>query len=437
VGIASMAETGLLVDQRTGKPRTPLLPWFDRVANPQADYLAVHADHQARFLKSGIRPTYKCSLAKLLWLKERNPALLDGAVWLSAADYVAYRLTGVLATDASLAGRTYAFDLMAMDWDAPWLQELGLEAGLFPPVYPAGSVIGAVAAHRRSCLEALDGAPLTIAGHDHICAAFGAAMLASGLDSGLVFDSIGTAESLVGAFRARPLSQSEYDSGFSHGRHVAPGFMYWAGGLPASGGSIEWLRSLLGDPALGYQELERLLAERSLEPTRILYFPYLGGSASPHTDMQVRGAFIGLDASHGRADLCQAVLEGVAYEMEYLLRAAAEITHNPIERLVAAGGGTRIQRWMQIRADVSGCEILVLPQAEMVTFGAALLGGLGAGVYRSLAEAADQVSVPIQPRRYMPNPGRHEIYRYLYENAFLPLQAPLRALKLETGAKNG
>jgi xylulokinase len=255
-------------------------------------------------------------------------------------------------------------------------------------------------------------------------------MFAGGLDTDLVFNSIGTAEALVGATRERALGEREYSSGLSYGRHVVPGFMYWTGGLPASGGSVEWLRGLLWDPPLTYQELEELLVDRPLEPTGIVYFPYLGGSASPHTDTQVRGAFIGLDLSHKRQDLAQAVLEGVAYEVEYLRRAAEASTMNSFRRLVAAGGGTRLQRWMQIRADVSGCEILVLPQPEMVTLGAALLAGIAGGVYRGTADAAAQVSAPLQPQRYIPDFDRCQSYRYLYENVFLKLQSPLRALDL-------
>ena len=90
-GIASMAESGLLVNRSTGAARTPLYAWFNRHAESQAEKLQNEVNLESRFRKSGIRPTFKCSLAKLLWMRDRQPEILDGSVWLSAADYIAYR----------------------------------------------------------------------------------------------------------------------------------------------------------------------------------------------------------------------------------------------------------------------------------------------------------------------------------------------------------
>lgn len=431
IGIASMAETGLLVDQRTGAARTPLIPWFDKSATACAQRLKGIVDLKERFLKSGIRPTYKCCLAKLLWLQERDPSLLNGAIWLSAADYIAYRLAGVFATDQSLAGRTYAYDLNECEWDSGLLESLGVEAAIFPPVHPAGTPLGQVNAHSITRLCSLRDVPVSIAGHDHICAAYGGAMLTGGMEPDLVFDSIGTAESLVGALSERVLGEQEYQTGLSYGRHVAAGYMYWAGGLSTSGGSIEWLRGILGDPALTYAEMDALMIDHPLEPSGILYFPYLAGSGSPHTDMHVRGAFIGLKAEHSRAHLYQAVLEGNAYEVEVLRQAAQRGMNSSINRLVAAGGGTRNQRWMQVKADVSGCQIDVLSQPELVLFGAALLAGVGAGVYRDTEQIVQQLAPGFQLERYDPQLNRHLRYKHIFEQGYLAFQAPLRALSFD------
>ncbi|MGB8981605.1 MAG: FGGY family carbohydrate kinase, partial [Anaerolineales bacterium] len=106
IGIASMAETGLLLDRRTGVPRSFFVPWFDTAAQSQADLIRRGSDPLERYLKTGLRASFKCSLAKVLWLRARDQSLLEGAIWLSAADYIAYRLTGKFGTDPSLAGYT-------------------------------------------------------------------------------------------------------------------------------------------------------------------------------------------------------------------------------------------------------------------------------------------------------------------------------------------
>jgi sugar (pentulose or hexulose) kinase len=107
VGIASMAESGLLVEPASGSLRSGMIPWFDPSATPQAEQLRAAGDPQERFRRAGIRPNFKCSLAKLLWLRQREGSLPEGLVWLAAADYLAYRLTGRIGTDPSLQGELH------------------------------------------------------------------------------------------------------------------------------------------------------------------------------------------------------------------------------------------------------------------------------------------------------------------------------------------
>lgn len=423
VGIASMAESGLLLDRGTGAPRTGMVPWFDPAAAAQVEKLARAGDPEERFFRAGLRPNFKCSLAKILRLHEQDPSILDGAVWLNAADYLAYRLAGTLATDPSLAVRTYAFDLNRMDWDVEWLASLQVPAGIFPQLRASGEPSGGV--HREAAAQTglRQGTPVAVCGHDHVCAAYAA----GAVEPGLVFDSMGTAEALVGGFAARSLNADDYHSGLAYGAHVVRGLMYWMGGLSASGGSVEWLRGILGEPAITYDELENLLAEAGLEPTGILYFPYLSGSGSPHTDLRVRAAFIGLHAGHRRGELVKAVYEGTAYEVEFIRRRAEDALGAPIRRLAVSGGGTRSRGRMQIKADVSGCAIEILRTPEATLLGAALLTGVGVGVFSGAAEALARIARPTA-QVYQPDTERHKIYRGIYQNGFLALQKPLRKL---------
>jgi xylulokinase len=117
IGITSMAETGLLVDNVTGKPRAHLLPWHDRNSITYVPELERDREPKLQFSRSGIRPTFKCSLAKLLWMRDNYPDSLENSTWLSAADYIGFRLAGMMVTDYSLAGRTYAFRIDQLAWD--------------------------------------------------------------------------------------------------------------------------------------------------------------------------------------------------------------------------------------------------------------------------------------------------------------------------------
>lgn len=491
VGLTGMAESGLLVDRSSGQPLTPILPWFDRRAESQAQRLAqlpggvsapgasstpggmkepgaAHTpDAVARFLQHGVSPSYKCSLARLLWIQEHDPQKLANAVWLGAPEYLAYRLCGAFATDYSLAGRTCAFRIDERRWDSQWLAELGLPQDIFPTALPAGTPLGTIgeyddtpygylnrgihglpgassgfsgmaaelhAAHNAHPAGHLDppaaipaallGAQVIIAGHDHVCAALAAGLLHGGMGGGLVYDSLGTAEALVGAFPQRALDEQDYRSGFSFGLHVAPGFCYWMGGINAAGGSLEWLRSILGEPKLSYPALERLLDAIPEAPGDIFYLPFLNGRGAPNRDPQAHAAFIGLSAAHGRAHLARAVLEGTALELACILEKARRELGVTADVLAAAGGGVYNRRWMQMRADVSGCCIRVLPQAEAALQGAALLAGLGCGVYRYLEEAGQALlgaegappyasTLPGAPgAEYLPDQEKHAAYQH-------------------------
>jgi sugar (pentulose or hexulose) kinase len=421
IGIASMAETGLLVDRQTGAARSFFVPWFDTSAQAQADLIRRQSDPLERYLKTGLRASFKCSLAKVLWLRAQNERLLEDAIWLSAADYIAYQLTGKFGTDCSLAGYTFAFRVDQRAWDSDWLREWHLSPDLFPPANPSGTPLGGVLTNVATSLGLTAGIPVAVCGHDHPAAAFAMNVTSPGK----VFDSMGTAETLLGALPERPLTEEDFHSGLIYGCHVATGCGYWLGSLSASGGSVEWLRAQLSDKPLSYNDIDALLASARPEPTGILYFPYLVGSGPPHTDPWIRGAFVGLSASHGRADLLKAVLEGTVYEVEFIRQAGEHITGQPIPVLITAGGGTRNRPWLQIKADVSGCRIEASAEPEATLLGAALIAGIGNGLYASGAEAFDGLCLnPVEI--FLPDSERHAIYRRLYEQGYLRLQEALR-----------
>lgn len=423
VGVAGMAETGLLVDRLTGEARTPLIPWFETCAAGQVERVQAEIGGAGFFLRTGLHPAAKYSLMKLLWLKQIDPALLRGAVWLSTPDWIVYRLCGVMQTDYTLAERTGAFRPAEKDWDAEMLAHIGIDADIFPAVRRSGEPAG-----ETDDLERLGfRSSVAVAGHDHVCGAWAVMQLASANEAPPVFDSIGTAEALIGMLPKRALGQRELKAGFSFGVACDPDFIYWQGGLSASGGSLEWIGAILSSPPLSYAEMEGLAAGAE-GPTGILYFPYLVGSGSPHSDSAARGGFLGLNAGHTRADLVRAVLEGCAFEMEYQRRRAVEALAAPVGRVVAAGGGTRNRVWMQIKADVFGSPLEILEQDETTLLGAALLAGFKSGVYRD----RDDLSQAIRnlPRRTLePDPVRSRAYQTVFEVGYVANEAKVRAAR--------
>ncbi|HEX6508758.1 MAG TPA: FGGY-family carbohydrate kinase, partial [Chloroflexota bacterium] len=361
----------------------------------------------------------------ILWLRDSDPDIVDGAKWLSVSDYIVFRLTGHIVTDPSLAARTYAYRIVEERWDQSLLDRLGLDEALFPTVLPAGEPAGSI----EPAAAADTGLPRTataaVAGHDHICALFAAGIM----EPGQVLDSIGTAESLLGVIALSELGENELRSGLVIVPHLLPGRFCWLGGLRSAGGSVEWIRGQLAVEALSYEDAIDLAEQAGDEPTGILYFPYLTGRGGVCPDEHIRAAFVGLDASHGRPHLIKAVLEGTSYESESIRRAAERLSERPVDELIAVGGGTMNRPWMQVKADVTGCRVSLPPIAEASTLGAALAAGLRRGVIGGEEDITRMAASVMRAGEVIePDAGRHAAYRRLYEGGYEAFGSALRRL---------
>ncbi|KKI90178.1 hypothetical protein WQ54_23530 [Bacillus sp. SA1-12] len=421
IGITSMAETGLLLDRETGRPKTAFIPWFSRCAIKEAIQIEKEDDPYYRFQKTGLHTSYKYGLAKILSLKAKDDGLLKKAVWLSASDYIAYRLTGKLATDYTLAARTFAFRIDQKAWDFEWLTHFDLADQLFPQAFPSGTIMGETSLTDLQRIGIGFGIPVAISGHDHVCAS----LAVGAIKPGIVFDSIGTAETLVGSLEERDLSKNDYESGLSFGSHIVPNSYFWMGGISSSGGSIEWFRSQLSDQTLSYEEIIRLSSLADIEPTGILYYPYLSGSGAPNQDPDAKAAFIGVNASHQRQDLLKAMMEGTGFEMESIKRSAEKVTKSPINQVNVVGGGTKNKVWLQIKADITNCKLTIPSHlSEATLLGAAMMAGIGSKVYQNADEATS--CLRNQQTLITPNEKAHRVYHKIYEDGYMKLQHSLR-----------
>lgn len=419
IGITSMAESGILVDKKSGMAVSKILPWFETDSQLMAEKITLVCDPLECYTKFGLKATYKASLTKILWIKEIFNLDMQDKIWLSVADFVGWWLTGNCQTDFSLACRTLAFRLDQRQWDREWLKSWGLPEDLFPPAYKSGKRVGGIV---HSNLNLQVGTPVSICGHDHVCAAISM----GAVNPGSVFDSIGTAEILIGAMPERPLTERDFANGLLCGCHTIPDMGYWLGGISSSGGSIEWFRKSFNLSGKDYKDLERLLLSVPDEPTKLLYFPYLLGSSSPHTQTSAKAALIGLTANHTSAEIYKGILEGTAYELEVIRRAGEKLSGEKITTLLSAGGGSRNQTWMQIKADVTGCDIRVAAEPEATLLGAAILAGIGNGIYHDLNDAYSNITPHQSINIFTPNYEKHQAYQEIFENGYLAFQEPIR-----------
>jgi xylulokinase len=381
IAIASMGEAAVSLDSG-GEPTSDIIAWFDGRAGPQAERLGRVIGKDRLFGLTGLSLQPIFGLCKLLWLKENEPdAYSRTATWLNVADYMAFRLCGVVATDYSLASRTLALDLHGLRWAGELLEEVGIPPDLFAPLRRGGSFLGPVTPDAASATGLPESAGVAAGGHDHVCGA-----LAVGVThKGTMLNSLGTAEAIFLPLE-RPLTDPYIgQQGYTQGAHVA-GQYYVFGGQYTSGASVEWVKE-----ALGGVDYDTMIAEaEEIAPGSLgtFFLPHLRLANPPYDDPTARGAFVGLSTDVGRGALFRAVLEGLAYDSRNSLEPLLD--HSGIDELgaiYAIGGGTQNRLLMRIKASVLNQKITVIGVEEATSLGAAILGGIGAGVYADVPSA--------------------------------------------------
>ena len=434
LAISSMAESVVPVDA-AGRELYSIIAWFDDRTIPQRDWWREHLGAVRIFNICGVHLDYIFSINKILWMREHEPDVFRRAVrWLGVNDYLNYRLTGEQMTSPSIASRTMAFDVGRRDWSETMLNLAELPLALFPPVQESGTLVGTVTAQAAAETGLPVGTPVLLGGHDHLCGALASQVVGPGP----VLNSVGTSEVLlVSMDHFSPQGEDPEKQGFSHGCHVVAEKYYAFGGIRGAGHLIEWLRRLFekeleaGAPrhSDAYQAMVEI-GQRSPPGSKGLFvLPFVAGGR-PHRDAEASGVFFGLRMSHTMSDVIRAAFEGLSYELRRAVGALETFSGQPIERLTGIGGGTKNELWLRVKADITGKPIDLLGLTESAALGAALLAGLGTGVYAGVDDATRQVYR--LERMVEPNPFAHEMYNEWYEQVYSRLYPSLRESFLTT-----
>jgi xylulokinase len=361
------------------------------------------------------------TLPKLLWIKQNEPEIWKTAAhFMLAEDYIIYKMTGQAVISRCLASRTQLYDLKKEAWSEEILAELGLQPDLLSPVKPSGTAVGRM---NRSISEALgfERPPLVVTGgHDQACGALGVGLTRPGL----AMVSTGTAEVSEVALPSLLVNHTLFEGKISVYAHVVPG-LYLSMTLNHSGGLLlRWFRDTLCEGELerarqsGDDAYDLILRDASSGPTNLLVLPHFSGSGTPWFDTRSKGAILGLTFSTRRADLAKAILEGLTYELRVnldLLKASGI----QIDTLRAIGGGAKSKLWLQLKADITGIPVVAPEITEAAGLGAALLAGVGAGIFPSASHAAESIlrlreEIRPDPKSQQAYDRRFELYRRVY-----------------------
>ncbi len=405
LAIASFAEAGLPLDAEM-RPLYPIIAWYDRRCEPQAAWWDTQFTDAELHAITGQQSSPSFGVNKWLWLKENRPDLARStAHWLSANDYILWRLSGEQATDYSLASRTQMFDQYRLDWSPEILARAGLMAEQLPRARPAGTRVGRVTRAAAEASGLPEGTPCVLGGHDHLCAS----LAAGAYRPGMVVDSTGTAEAVAVALAGFQTSAALAQASYACYAHVAPGQYVLKGGLKLSGGAVDWLARLLAglDPHLPYERLLTRAESGVGQRAGPLWLPHWLGSGTPEGDRHSLAALVGVRAEHDQGDLFRGLLESLAFWLRHNLEQMQRLSGQSTGPVAIIGGTVRLGLLTQLKADVLNRAISVPELPEAAAIGAALLAGLGTGTFADPAQAVG--SLRYGKTEVAPDPERRRL----------------------------
>jgi xylulokinase len=408
----------------------PAILWCDQRTGPECAEITDRVGAK-RLIDVTANPALTgFTASKLLWVRNHEPeAYARAKLALLPKDYIRYKLTGVAASDVSDASGVQLLDVGKRAWSPEVLKALDIDPSLLPRVYESPEITGAVTKQAAALTGLLEGTPVVAGAGDNAAAAVGTGVVREGVS----FTTIGTS----GVVFVHTDTMKIDPQGRVHTFCCAvPGAWHMMGVTLAAGFSLHWFKNLfcqaeleaarlLGDSP--YKILDEAASRAPVGSNRLLYLPYLQGERTPHKDPDCRGAFLGLSAAHERRDLLRAVMEGVSYSLRDCVEIFAELGA-PLSHTRACGGGATSAVWRQMLADVFGLPILVPRSKEGPALGAALLAGVGAGLYKSVPEACDAV-IAIDGEQQA-NAENHKTYDKLYA-AYVKAYPALKGLYQE------
>jgi xylulokinase len=415
VGFSGQMHGAVMLDARDEVVR-PALIWCDvRTEKQCRDFTqSVGADRLIQLTCNPALPNF--TLTKLLWVRENEPQnwMRVRSVMLPK-DYVRFRLTGDRAIDVADASGTLLLDVAHRRWSGEVLDAAEIDASMLPRLNESPEVCGQVSAAGAAATGLKVGTPVVAGSGDQAAGAIGMGIVAPGAVSA----TIGTSGVVFAATDRPALDVKGRLHTFCH---AVPGRWHVMGVTQAAGLSLRWFRDRFGAGADdGRDPYERLTAEAAEAPPcsdGLLWAPYLMGERTPHLDPNARGALIGLTASHTRAHVIRAILEGVAFSLKDSFTLFEEM-NVPVKKIRLGGGGARSSLWRQIQADVYGHEVEIVEAEEGAAYGAAILAGVGAKAWNSVDAACNEVvrvasRVAPQPAAVEQMKASYQAYRRIY-----------------------
>ncbi|HEY9875043.1 MAG TPA: xylulokinase [Candidatus Obscuribacterales bacterium] len=373
---------GVVLASESGQPLRPAILWADtRSSATLSAYPSIDA---AILERLGNPVTAGMAGLTLLWLRGHEATVYTEARWaLQPKDWLRLRMTGEVATEPSDASGTLLYDVVSDNWANDAISALNLRCDWLPKIIPSSAIAGYLTQDASEHLGLAVGLPVIAGAADTAAAALGNGLL----EPGLVQLTIGTGAQII-----TPRSQPIIDP---HGciylyRAAVPKQWYTLAAMQNAGLALEWVRGILG---LSWQQVYTQALSVPAGCEGLTFLPYLTGERTPHLDPYIRGAWVGLGLHHTQAHMMRAALEGVAFALRQGFE-ALEATNFQATQVRLAGGGTVEMPWKQLLADVLRIPLYATTVTAASARGAALLAGIGIGVYADANDTSKLAATP-------------------------------------------
>ena len=412
----------LVVLDAEGTALIPAVSWMDRRAGE--DVLAKirqGKETDYHYIHTGWKLTNSFNLVQIAWLRShRSDVFRKAAKFLSTSDYLNFRLTGQFVTDWTSAGITNIEDIVRRDWDEQALRDLSIRRDQLGRLLPPGTVIGSLTAAAAEALGIPQKTVVVNGGMDQYCGAVGC----GATETGDVMLATGTAWVVLGTFSEMLFNRESY---IAPCPHILPDRFGAMATVPTAGIAMEWFRKTFRTDQQIEEESFAHIDKKAaaVEPgcDGLLFYPHFSGATCPNWKMHNRAGFIGLHLGHRRCHFARAVMEGVAFSVNEIIRALA-LSGGEVRKIKLIGGAAKSELWCHIVADATGLPVIRPIQTDAACTGAAMIAGVGIGLFPDYVAAQSRLIIMAEP--IQPDAATYEIYQKVqrdYQNGFRHLSA--------------
>ena len=389
ISFSGQMSSCIIVD-KNGNALRPALIWADQRAVKQAKQLENKIGFDHMYELTGHRVSSSYSLEKLMWIKENEPDLYNRThCMLMAKDYIIHHLTGKFVTDYSDASGTNALDLQNLCWSDEILNAAGIPVTLLPELHESTDIIGNLTPAAAKLLGLTTSTVVVCGGGDGPCSAVGAGCTTPNH----MFLTFGTSAWIGGTTPEVFLDSKKVLFCFAH---VIPGQYMPCATMQAAGSAYSYIKNTFCQEEIKeaaksgqsvYELLDQLVKKSPVGAKGLLFLPYMLGERSPRWNPDTSGSFLGIKMEHDRPDYIRAVLEGIAMNLDLILKAYQEQMN--IDKMILTGGGAKGDVLTQILADTLNVSLTRPNHVETATsIAAAMIAGVGIGIYKDFSQVS-------------------------------------------------